>query len=70
MLDNDGNPIVFSEWSFAMGSQMKRRDYTFANLLEPKSHYDIQVSEEGAGLVPKPVKEYPLIHYRRLQESV
>ncbi len=72
MLDNDGNPIVFSEWSFAMGSQMKRRDYTFANLLEPKSHYDIQVLEEGADnvRVPKPVKEYPLIHYRRLQENV
>ena len=72
MRDNDGNPIVFSEWSFAMGSQMKRRDFTFANLLDPTSHYDIQVSEEGTDnvRVPMPVKEYPLIHYRRLQENV
>jgi len=68
MLDNSGKPIVFSEWSFAMGNQMKRRDFTFANLLDPKSCYDIPLLEGAPDVrLPLPVKEYPLIHYRRVQ---
>ena len=29
----DGDPIVFPEWSLAMGSKVRRRDFTFAALL-------------------------------------
>lgn len=69
MLDSDGNPIIFSEWSL-LGSQMKRRDYTLANLLETQSYYELPLFEDVEDVkVPKPVKEYPLIHYRRIQEN-
>lgn len=69
MLDNNGNPIVFSEWSL-IGSKMKRRDYTLANLLETQSYYDLPLFEDVEDVkVPKPVKEFDLIHYRRVQED-
>lgn len=69
MLDDNGNPIVFSEWSL-IGSNMKRRDYTLANLLETQSYYDLPLFEDVEDVkVPKPVKEYDLIHYRRVQED-
>lgn len=69
MLDNDGNPIVFSEWSL-IGNNMKRRDYTLANLLETQSYYDLPLFEDVEDIkVPKPVKEFDLIHYRRVQEN-
>mgnify|MGYP002527022441 FL=1 len=69
MLDNNGNPIVFSEWSL-IGSNMKRRDYTLANLLETQSYYDLPLFEDVEDVkVPKPVKEFDLIHYRRVQED-
>lgn len=36
-VDDDGNdtdePIIFSEWSFVMGSRMQRKDYRFDKLL-------------------------------------
>lgn len=69
MLDDNGNPIVFSEWSL-IGSKMKRRDYTLANLLETQSYYDLPFFEDVEDVkVPKPVKEFDLIHYRRVQED-
>lgn len=69
MLDSNGNPIVFSEWSL-IGSNMKRRDYTLANLLETQSYYDLPLFEDVEDVkVPKPVKEFDLIHYRRVQEN-
>ena len=69
MLDANGNPIVFSEWSL-IGSNMKRRDYTLANLLETQSYYDLPLFEDVEDVkVPKPVKEFDLIHYRRVQED-
>ena len=45
VVDADGNdtdePIVFSEWSFVMGTKMQRKDYRFDKLLageyEPKA---------------------------------
>lgn len=69
LLDDNGNPIVFSEWSL-IGSNMKRRDYTLANLLETQSYYDLPLFEDVEDVkVPKPVKEFDLIHYRRVQED-
>lgn len=69
MLDESGKPIVFSEWSL-VGNNMKRRDYTLANLLETQSYYDLPLFENVEDVkVPKPVKEYGLIHYRRVQDN-
>lgn len=49
---------------------MKRRDYTLANLLETQSYYNLPLFEDVEDVkVPKPVKEFDLIHYRRVQED-
>lgn len=34
MLDAEGNPIIFSEWSLAIGDKVKRRDFRLDELLE------------------------------------
>ena len=80
--------IVFPEWSFVLGAQLKRRDYRFDVLLKENANedmYDMQFSlfgDDAMGtenwmidpitneLVPKPVREFAPIHYRRVTENV
>ena len=80
--------IVFPEWSFVLGAQLKRRDYRFDVLLkenEDASMYDTQLSLFGEiadnpdswmidpitnEWIPKPVREFAPIHYRRVNENV
>lgn len=71
----NGTPIVFSEWTLVSGSDIKRRDYTFSELLEANRGGQIsifqaamQYDEQAQGFIPNPVKEYPLTHYGRLAE--
>lgn len=66
MKNAEGNPIVFAEWSFAKGSMVQRRDYTLAQLLEP---HDVLLSDEQQIVgVNNPIKEYGLVHYKRIKE--
>ena len=65
-------PIIFSEWSFVQGSNIKRRDFRFAELAEFNPNtpglFD-QADESVTGELvfsPRPVKEYPLIHFLEL----
>ena len=71
-------PIVFSEWSFPFNnSQIKRRDYTFSELLQtnPPDRRDMfsepqLVSDLGADVfIPTPVKEFPPIHFLRVADD-
>ena len=80
--------IVFPEWSFVLGAQLKRRDYRFDVLLKENANedmYDMQFSlfgDDAMGtenwmidpitneLIPKPVREFAPIHYRRVNENV
>lgn len=87
MLQADGSPIVFAEWSLVTGNQMKRRDFRLDVLLKENPDdelYESQMSlfgfdsannednwmidPETKDPVPKPIKEYPLTDYRRVQE--
>jgi len=65
-------PIVFSEWSFIMGFNMQRDDYTFAELLEEdKQEQSKQLSlmDDRADLDGgKFIKRY-ISHYRKVQEN-
>ena len=61
-------PIIFSEWSSVNGSMIKRRDFTFHELL---SHEAIRgtplFSDLGEDVfIPEPIKEYPLTNYLRI----
>ena len=64
-------PIVFSEWSM-VGEQFKRRDFTFRALVsqdfanEEGSLFSDQGDEAE---IFSPIKEYPLVHYRRVYEQ-
>ena len=72
----EGDPIIFSEWSLVSGNMMKRRDYRFDELLEG-GYKEAQISmfgnmewkydEEIKAFIPAPLKEYPLMDYRRVQ---
>lgn len=68
-------PIVFCEWSPVNSSMIKRRDFTYVNLLKAESSKvpgdlfeDIYESDPGPFL-PTPMKEYPLVHFLRLSDA-
>lgn len=64
--------IVFSEWSLVNGSKIKRRDFEFRELADfdpnrPTLFAVREVSDTGEAVFsPKPVREYPLMHYLKL----
>ena len=64
-------PIVFSHWSLANGSMVKRTDFTFHELL---SHGHTRQTPLFSDLgeevfLPEPVKTHPLIHYLKLADA-
>jgi len=69
----EGEPIIFSEWSLVSGSMIKRRDYRYDELLagsqEQISIFMVgwEYDEEIQAFIPAPLREYPLIDYRRVQ---
>ncbi len=58
-------PIVFSEWSLANGSLLKRRDFAFHELVSQASMRELPLfSDLGEEVfIPEPVKEYPPVHF-------
>ena len=74
MLQADGSPIVFAEWSLVTGNQMKRRDFALDELLngheEQMNIFMIgwEYDEEVQAFIPSPIREYPLTDYRRVQD--
>ena len=74
MLQADGSPIVFAEWSLVTGDRIKRRDYELDQLLEGRDaqmtlfQIGWEFDEEIQAYIPAPVREYPLTDYRRLAE--
>lgn len=77
-------PIVFSEWSL-LGAKLKRRDFRLDVLLKandkPKkgqsSLFDVpeeireylSVNPVTKELMAEPIREYPPVHYRKVQEN-
>ncbi|MFH1421471.1 MAG: DNA methyltransferase [Planctomycetota bacterium] len=64
-------PIVFSEWSSVNGSTIKRRDFTFHELLSHAAISQLPLfSDLGDKVfIPTPVREFPLIHFLRLSDA-
>lgn len=70
---NSDDPIVFSEWSAVNGSMIKRRDFTLANLLKAEAARAPDTlfsgnNESDPEFLPKPVKDFPLTHFLKLNE--
>lgn len=71
MLDPDGSPIIFSEWS-SLKYNIKRRDFSFKDIVRTSSKqtsiFDAGWTSEKkkAEFVPNPEKEYEFRHYLEL----
>lgn len=74
MLDLNGEPIVLSEWSNITGCLIKRRDFSFSELIRASSKqtslFDAgwTSKEKKAEFVPSPVREFKAVHYRELTQ--
>ena len=72
--EKNGQPIIFSEWSAVNGSYLKRRDYRLDELLEGHEEQlsifstDWEYDEEIKAMIPKPIKEFPPIHYNEVSK--
>lgn len=72
MKQESGEPIIFAEWSFVTGTKVKRRDFRLDEMLEGREEQmtifmdDWEYDEEIGALIPKPLKEYPLMDYREV----
>ena len=68
-------PLIFSQWSMVSGSQIKRRDYAFADLISCESaNVGLFGGDNVAHLdkpifIPKPIREYPLVHFLTLSHA-
>jgi hypothetical protein len=64
-------PIVFSEWAAVEASMIKRRDFSFKNLIAHESTRDLPLfSDLGEDVfIPTPLKEYPVVHFLRLADA-
>ena len=64
-------PIIFSEWSPVNRSMFKRRDFAFHGLLNHAAIKELPLfSDLGDDVfIPKPVKEYPLIHFLKVADA-
>ena len=70
----DDSPIIFAEWSAVNGCMMKRRDFRLDQMLEGHQEQitlfmtDWEYDEEIQAFIPLPIREFPPIHYRRVQQ--
>ncbi len=75
LLQKNGKPIIFSEWSLVAGVMLKRRDFELATMLEMQDlgrQGDLFLSsgsfdEEVGAYIPQPIAEYKPIEYWRVQ---
>ncbi len=74
LLQKNGKPIIFSEWSLVASVMLKRRDFELATMLEMRDlgrQGDLFLSsesfdEEIGAYIPQPVTEYKPIEYWRV----
>ena len=68
-------PIIFAEWTFVTGGMLKRRDFRLDEMLDGHTEQmnlfmtDWEYDEEVHAFIPKPMREFPPIHYRRIREN-
>ncbi|MDR1166799.1 MAG: SAM-dependent DNA methyltransferase [Deltaproteobacteria bacterium] len=73
MKTQDGNPIIFSEWSFVTGDLVKRRDFRFDELLQGHREQrnlfmqSWEYDDEIKAFIPLPIREFPPVPYTEVQ---
>jgi len=67
-------PIIFAEWSAINGFLIKRRDFRLDQMLEGHEQQlslemkDWEYDKEIKAFIPLPIREFPPIHYRKVQQ--
>ena len=69
---NSIQPVVFSEWSLAVGNIVTRTEYALNNLLESKSISALPLfSDLGEEqFLPEPLRKYPAVNYMDLSNEL
>jgi SAM-dependent methyltransferase len=64
-------PIIFPEWSPLNGKYLKRRDFSFQDLLNHESNKELPLfSDLGDDVfIPTPIREYPPVHFLELADA-
>ncbi|MDR2409511.1 MAG: SAM-dependent DNA methyltransferase, partial [Bacteroidales bacterium] len=76
MKTSDGNPIIFSEWSFLTGDLVKRRDFRFDELLRGHQiQRDLftqnwEYDSESKAYIPIPIQQFSPITYTKIHKNV
>ena len=63
-------PIIFSEWSPVNGSMIKRRDFSFKELLHHESMMELPLfADTGEDVfIPTPIQDFPMVHFLKVGE--
>lgn len=67
----DPEPIILSEWSIVNGNLMKRREFSFKELVSQASMQELPLfSDLGEEVfIPTPVREYPMIQFLKVADA-
>jgi hypothetical protein len=71
----NGEPIIFAEWSSVNGSLIKRRDFRLDEMLEGHQEQlsifmsDWEYDDEIKAMIPKPIREFPPVHYKKVNSN-
>ena len=71
---SNNNPIVFAEWSAVDSYHIKRRDFRLDQMLEGREQqYSLEMNDweydkEVKAFIPLPIRDFPPIHYRKVQQ--
>ena len=65
-------PIIFSEWSPVNGSMIKRRDFSFKELLTHESMMELPLfADTGEDVfIPTPIKDFPVVHFLKVGDRI
>lgn len=65
-------PIIFSEWSPVNGSMIKRRDFSFKELLSHESMMELPLfADTGEDVfIPTPIQDFPVVHFLRVGDRI
>lgn len=69
--DGKGQPIVFSEWTFTGGGNVRRRDFTLSSLLKntPMQEANLFSDLGDEAFIPLPIKEYKNVNFLKLSDN-
>lgn len=81
---DNGEPIIFAEWSMVLGAKVKRRDFRLDEMMEGNVNQgetrslfgasgsaavEWEYDEEAQVYIPLPIKEYPLVSFYEVADN-